>query len=353
MKALILIGGQGTRLRPFTSDIPKPLLPVLDQPLLDYQLRVLGRHGIKEIVLCTSYRSEVFQRYFAKRRYPGVQIHFAHEPSPLGTGGALRNADRHLSDTSLVLNGDILNDMDITQFLKAHRKAGAELSIALTRVKDPSQFGLVETDGSGRVRRFVEKPSAEEISCDTVNAGAYLFEPSLLRFLPPFLPYSLERQLFPQLLENQRRFHGFVMDGYWIDVGTVESYLQVHLDVLGGRFPFYPKGFSLKQGFLSGADVSIGRNIYREGSGQVSLGHKSRVGDGVRFIGSASVGERCQIEDGAVLENCVILANTRVGRGARLERCVIGQNCNIGSGAVVGAGRSLGNGSVIEGFSQL
>lgn len=353
MKALILIGGKGTRLRPFTCSTPKPLLPVLNVPFLHYQLRALKRHGIREAVLCVSHQAGEFLRALGGGRGLGLRLRYAREASPLGTGGAVRNAAAAAGGTVLVLNGDLLHDLDVPAFLGAHRRSRADASIALTRVKDPTQYGLVETDPSGRVRRFLEKPSWEETTCNTVNAGAYLFEPEAVRLIPAGVPYSLERGLFPQLLEAGRRLHGFVTKGYWIDIGTVDKYLQVHLDLLAGRAPFLPGGLRRLRGFRAAPGARVSRRADREGSGEVVLGAGARVADYARFVGSACVGPRCRIGRGAVLEDCVVLAGARIGEGARLERCVVGPGCSVGAHAVLGPGRALGDGSSVSRFSQL
>lgn len=336
MKALILIGGRGTRLRPFTCGTPKPLLPVVNRPFLHYQFEVLRRHGIREAVLCTSYRPEVFRQALGDGRGTGLRLRYVHEPAPLGTGGAVRNAERFIDDTVLILNGDILNACDIGVFLRAHRRARADVSIALTRVKDPTLYGLVETGEDGWIRRFLEKPSWDEVLCNTVNAGAYLFEPPVVRFIPPAVAYSLERGLFPQLLQDGGRLHGYVCGGYWMDIGTVEKYLQVHLDILGGGTPFR---------------AARGRKV--AGGGRVVLGERTQVGPYVRFSGSICIGPGCRIGQGASLEDCVVLDGTTVGEGASLKRCIVGHGCRIGPHTSLGPGRALGDRSVVTRFSQL
>lgn len=352
MKALILIGGRGTRLRPFTCDTPKPLLPVVNRPFLRYQLEALPRHGIREAVLCTSYRPEAFRRALGDGRETGLKLSFVNERRPLGTGGAVRNAERHIDGTVLILNGDILSTFDIGAFLRSHHRARADVSIALTRVKDPTVYGLVETNPDGRIKRFLEKPSWDEINCNTVNAGAYLFEPSVIRFIPPGVSHSLERGLFPRLLDDGYRLNGHVGEGYWMDIGTVDKYLQVHLDILGGRTPFRPAGTARRGAFL-GAGASLSREASIEGGGKVVLGAGSRAGPYARFSGSVCVGAGCRIGQGAVLENCVILDRTRVGEGARLDRCVVGPRCRIEPHSALGPGRALGGRSVLTRFSQL
>lgn len=354
MIAVILIGGQGTRLRPFTLETPKPLLPVLNKPFLRYQFEILKAHGIKDVVLCTSYHPEAFRRAFGDGRSLGLRLRYVHEKQPLGTGGAIKNAELHLRDTVLALNGDVLNTLDITSFLKFHRRRRAELTIALTRVKDPTLYGLVLTDEEGRIRKFLEKPSWDEVETNTINAGAYLFEPDLLGFIPPGIPFSLERTLFPELLDRRRRAYGYVTPGYWIDIGTVSKYLQVHLDILAGHTPFQPPGVSRHKGLLLGPGVRLGKELTVNGDGgRAVLGAKTVVGDFARFSGNVCVGPNCTIGKGASLENCVVLAGTKIGDGARLEGCVVGSNCRIGAQALLTKDSALAGGSSVHPHSIL
>jgi mannose-1-phosphate guanylyltransferase len=353
MIALILIGGMGTRLRPFTCDIPKPLLPVVNRPFLRYQFEILRRHGVKEAILCTSYKPEVFRRQLGDGRALGLRLRYVHEKTPLGTGGAIKNAAPFLNDTVLALNGDVLNAIDVTAFLKAHRLRRADLSIALTRVKDPTLYGVVETAPDGRIRKFVEKPSWDELESNTVNAGAYLFEPTVLKRIPPGVNYSLERSLFPQLLADGARLFGYVSPGYWIDIGTVEKYLQVHLDILGGLTPFQPQG--RKNGrVLLGQGARLGRELTIEpSSGRVVLGTGAVVKDFARLARNVCIGARCEIGRGASLEDCLVLEGARIGDGARLERCIVGPDAAVGAHCLLGPGVALAGGSVLKPYSQL
>ena len=354
MKAVILIGGKGTRLRPLTCDAPKPLLPVVNRPFLEYQFEILRRHGIREVRLCTSYRPADFKNAFGNGRRLGMKLSYIHEKEPLGTGGAVRNASEGLNDTFLVLNGDVLNTLDITSFLKFHRKNRAEASLALTRVKDPTLYGLVETAEDGRVKRFLEKPSWDEIVTNTINAGAYLFEPGVMKLIPPGVPHSLERSLFPQLLQGRSRMYGYVTPGYWIDIGTVEKYLQVHLDILGGATPFPVPASKLRPGLALGRKVKLGKNLTPAADGgKAALGDGGTVGDFARFSGRVCVGPNGRIGKGASLEDCVVLAGARIGDGAQLKRCVVGPDCVIGANSIVSEGSALAGGSEVRPFSLL
>jgi mannose-1-phosphate guanylyltransferase len=353
VQALILTGGQGTRLRPFTCDTPKPLLPVLNLPFLFCQLRLLKRHGIREVILATAYRPEHFRRGIGDGRKLGLSVRFVHERIPLGTGGAVGNASQLVRGPVLVLNGDVLNDLDIRAFESFHRRSRAELSIALVRVKDPTLYGLVETGGGGRILRFLEKPSWDEITCNTVNAGAYIFEPSVLAQIPHGVPYSLERGLFPSFLEQKRPMSGFVTGGYWMDIGTVEKYLQVHLDLLAGAVAMDERGLRRRGPFLLESGARLSPGAAHEGEGRVLLGRLARAAAFTRFKGCVCVGPGCVVEKGASLEDCVVLGGSRIGEGARLWRCVVGHSCAIGAHSSIGIGRALGDGSVVKKFSQL
>ncbi len=329
----------GTRLRPFTLLTPKPLLPVLNRPFLEYQFRILKRYGIKEVILCTSYRAEVFRRALGGGRSQGLKITYVHETRPLNTGGAIKNAERHLKGTTLILNGDVLNALDVAAFRKFHAARKAEISIALTRVKDPTLYGLVITDEKGYVRRFLEKPSWDEVETNTVSAGGYLFEPSVLKHIPAGKAYSLERGLFPERLLDGGKIAGWVTPGYWIDIGTVGKYLQVHLDILGGRTPFKP-GKSAR--ILAGTDGAV-----------VAAGPGTKVASFARFTGAVSLGARVTIGKGASLSDCVVLEGAKIGDGARLDRCVVGPGASVGTHTTLGAGAALAAGSSLGDYSQL
>ncbi|MDE2490577.1 MAG: NDP-sugar synthase [Elusimicrobia bacterium] len=340
MKAAILIGGQGTRLRPFTLESPKPLLPVLNRPFLEYQFQVLRTHGVREAVLCVSYLATAFRRAFGDGRRLGLRLRYVSEPMPLGTGGAVKNAEPLLRDgPALILNGDVLNAFDLREFLRFHRARRAELSIALSRVKDPTQYGLVLTDEKGYVKRFLEKPSWDEVESNTINAGAYLFEPPVFGHIPAGKTYSLERGLFPERLAAGAKLGGWVAPGYWIDIGTVEKYLQVHLDVLEGRTPFKP-GDGARP--LKGA---VGA--------RVAAGPGTKVAPFARFSGAVSLGRGVRVGRGAQLSDCVVLDGAAIGDGARLERCVVGARAKIGTHAVLGPGTALAGGSRVGDYSQL
>ena len=338
VKAVLLTGGRGTRLRPLTLDTPKPLMPVVNRPFLRYQLEVLRGH-VDEVIVCAADPGP-FARAL-RARAAGLRLRYLSEDQPLGTGGAVRNAAPLLARESeaLVLNGDVLNNLDVAGFLRAHRKARARATIALTRVPDPTLYGLVETAAGGRIARFVEKPSPDEAVGNLINAGAYIFDRSIWDSLKPG-PSSLERDFFPSVIESGGLF-SFESKGYWIDIGTIDRYLQVHLDLLGGR-----------------TGLPLPKTRPSLDGGRVALGEGARVDDTACFSGNVSVGPRCVISAGAVLRDCVVLEGTRIGPNARVERCVVGPRCRVGERAsLVSPGRAhataLAAGSRIEAYSCL
>lgn len=350
MKALILIGGYGTRLRPFTLKTPKPLLPLVNRPFIEYQLEAIHAAGIRDVVLSIAYHPEVFREALGDGRRYGLRFHFAEEKTPLGTGGAVKNAEAYLDEPTVIFNGDILTDLDLKSLIRFHKDNEAELTITLTRVKDPTAYGLVETADGGRIKRFLEKPAWDEVTTNTVNAGTYIFDPKILGWIPPGIAYSLERGLFPNLLQGGHRLFGYVHKGYWMDIGTVEKYLQAHMDVLEGRLHFAPDGH--KSGTTWTAPGGhIGKEVSFEGKSV--LGARTKVADFVRFAGSVVVGPDCEIAQGAALANCIVLAGTRIGEGAKLEGCVVGTNSKVEPHSVLGQGTALGDHSHVTKFSQL
>jgi NDP-sugar pyrophosphorylase family protein len=338
MRAVILAGGEGTRLRPLTLATPKPVVPVVDRPLLRHQLDLLAGAGVREVVFSVAYRPERVEAVFGDGSAFGFHIRYAVEDTPLGTGGAVRNAMPLLDGRTIVLNGDVL----------AHEAAGASATILLTPVPNPAAYGLVETDSSGRVLRFLEKPRPEQITTDTINAGIYVLETRVLDLMPAGVNHSIERGFFPALLARGDRVLGPVHRGYWIDIGTPEKYLQVHRDILNRRFPVRLDGERRAEGIVH---------------------PRARVASGALLDGHFYVGPGCEVEAGARIgPDAVLVADVRVSAGAYLRDCVLwrgaeaGPGCEV-QGSLVGPGvrigRSgvlrnavLGEGSVVSDFSR-
>ena len=349
MWAIILAGGKGTRLRPLTLARPKPVVPLANRPFLSYQLEALRAAGIRRAVLSLSYRPEEVQaaiRGFSPR---GLALSYTVEEEPLGTGGAVRYAAAGRAATLVVLNGDVLSDIDLRAVLEFHRSRRAQATIVLTPVEDPTAYGLVQLGRDGRVQGFLEKPSWEEVSTNTINAGVYVLEPELLRFFPPG-HCSIERDFFPRLVQERVPFYGFVHGGYWLDIGTSEKYLQAHRDLLeepGRAQRGYRRrgtGLWLAPGAVTGERLlALGRAL---------IGPGTTCGDGVQLHKSVAIGGGCRIGSRAVLENCVLWDRVEIGEGARLKGCILGDGVRIGAQVSL-AGLVLGDGAQVPDYSRV
>lgn len=353
MRALILFGGLGTRLRPLTYTVPKPMLPVVNKPFAAYQLELLKRHRIRDITFCLSYLPGLFKDYFGDGKRWGLRIDYAIEKDPLGTAGAIKNALRGVNNREpfIVFNGDILTDLDLTRLINFHRSKKSFATIALTPVQDPSLYGLVEMSETGRIERFIEKPNMKEVSSNIINAGTYIFNPGVLQYIPDGIPYSAERELFPSLLAERIPVYGFVNNTYWLDIGTADKYLQAHFDILSNVKKWKVPGKKIKRDVWAGPKciVSSGISI----NGRLSLGKKVQIEESVEVNGIVSIGDNCLIGKEVSLSNCVMLNNVKIKDKARIEKSLLGNNCVVGENAHIGKGNCLGDGTVIERNSKL
>jgi mannose-1-phosphate guanylyltransferase len=333
MQALILAGGEGTRLRPLTSTVPKPVVPLVDRPFIMFMLDWLRRHGVDDVVMSCGHLASGVRNVLGDGSALGIRLRYVEEPRPLGTGGALKFAEELLEDRFLMLNGDVLTDLDITAQIAQHERTGARGTLALTPVEDPSNYGLVRTTGDGVVTEFVEKPSADQIDTHNISAGCYVLEKDVLDLLPADEPASIERDVFPQLVGNG--LYGYVGEGYWLDIGTPERYLEGTFDILEGTVE---SPVAMGNGFLSVAD-----DVENDG----------------RIIPSALVMPGCRIGDGARIGGRVVLeSGVTIGEGTTIERAVvlqgteIGANCTV-SGCIIGGGVRIGDNTHVEGLSVI
>lgn len=341
MKALILAGGEGTRLRPLTLNTPKPIVPVANIPFLRYQIELLRQHNIREVILSLSYQPSKIEALLGDGSSLGTRIHYVVEQSPLGTAGAFKNAELLLNEATVVFNGDILCELDITEVIRHHQSRKATATLVLTRVENPSAYGLVETTSDGRITRFLEKPKADEITCNTINAGTYVLEPEVLQVIPPGENYSFERGVFPSLLKDQKRMQAYVAQGYWIDIGTPQKYLQVHQDLLQRRFRpavDFVNAHSLQAPVSARIDKST------------LLASSVKLGEEVSIL-SSSIGEDCVIGDHAIIENAVIWPGVTIGPHSKLSGCIIGRGCQIGHHVTVSKGVVFGDESLVTNYS--
>jgi mannose-1-phosphate guanylyltransferase len=349
LKAVILVGGEGTRLRPLTLSLPKPVVPVVDRPFLRHQLDLLARVGVREVVFSVAYRPEKIQAVFGDGSSLGFSLRYAVEETPLGTGGAVRNAERHLDERTIVFNGDVLTDVDLPRVLADHETAGAAASIVLTPVPNPAAYGLVEADASSRVQRFIEKPDPSQITTDTINAGIYVLESRLLDLIPPGVNHSIERGFFPALLRRGDLVRAHVHRGYWIDIGTPEKYRQVHRDILSGRFPVELYGARTAQGWVHPeASLDPGATV----TGPVYVGPRCQVAAGARIGPGAVLVSDVAVGSGAEVEESVVWPGAALAESSRVDDCVLGPGVRVGAFAVARAA-TLGEGTVLSPYSRL
>src|SRR5215470_39467 len=344
MKGLILAGGKGTRLRPLTINTPKPVVPVANCPFLLYQIDLMQTAGIKEIILSLSYQPRKIEDLLKDGSDYGVWIRYAIEGTPLGTGGAFKNAEEHIDSATVVFNGDVMTSIDLARVIAHHKDHGAVATIVLTRVENPSAYGLVETNQDGWIQRFIEKPGPDEITCNTINAGIYILEPSVLKYMPKGEPYSFERGLFPTLLEQKEPVMSFVLDKYWIDIGTPQKYLEVHHDILSRRFLSPRVGKSaLERSTLPPGAVVDEKSI---------IDQDVVIRDAVRIENSV-IGKNCKIDEGAHIVDSVIWSGNTIDAEARISGSLIGKGCYIGRSARLRPGVVLGDKTVLTDFSSL
>ena len=351
MKAILLAGGKGTRLRPLTIHTPKPIVPIFERPFLHYQLDLLKQiPEIDEVVLSLNYQPRRIEEIFGDGSETGLSIRYVVEPAPLGTAGAVRYAGESLHESVVVFNGDVLTEVDLAAVVGLHRARKAKATIVLTPVENPSAYGLVETDASGNIQRFLEKPKPAEITCDTINAGIYVLEPETFDRIPKDMPWSIERSFFPSLVERQETFVAYVNRGYWIDIGTPEKYFQVHRDIMDGRYRVAPFADAPSRAWVS-PQARIEEGVTLEGPCFVDAG--AVVKTGARIGAYSVVGRQCHIEEHVVVERSIIWANTRVCQEAIVRRSILGRHCHVGRSATVEDGVILGDKSVVTDFSRL
>jgi mannose-1-phosphate guanylyltransferase len=351
LAAVILVGGEGTRLRPLTQRTPKPMLPLVDRPLIEYTFEHLRRHGVDRVVLSCGYLPTQIEEHYGTES-DGVAIEYKVEESPLGTGGAIAFGARGLSSSFLAVNGDSLRGADLGALIDFHRERGARATILLTPVADPSRYGLVRLAGDGRVTGFLEKPRPDEIDTDLINAGVYVLEPEVLDLVPEGHMVSIEREVFPRLVE-QGTCYGLALPGYWLDVGTPESYLQAHRDVLERNVPS-DVGEALGRDYTTvhpTAQVSPEARLVPP----VVVGPDAVIEPGVRVGSLAVIGAGAHVGEGSVVEYAVVQAGAELGAGCTVLGSIVGEASRLGAGcrvsglSVVGPGAAVGEGNTLDG----
>jgi NDP-sugar pyrophosphorylase family protein len=352
MKAILLAGGKGTRLRPLTVHTPKPIVPIFNRPFLHYQIDLLRQvPEIDEVILSLNYQPRRIEEIFGDGAELGIKIRYVVEPMPLGTAGAVKYAEEFLDDSVVVFNGDVLTQVDLAAVIRLHRQRKARATIVLTPVENPSAYGLVETSPECDVLKFLEKPSADEITCDTINAGIYVLEPDTFDRIPKDTAWSIERSYFPSLIERQETFVAYVYRGYWIDIGTPAKYMQVHRDIMDGRFAARPFADAAdgRRWIAPGVRLEEGAQI----EGPCFVDEGTVVKAGARIAAYSVVGRQCHIDEGAHVEGAIVWANTWIDRDAVVRGAILGRQSRVGRSAHLGPATVLGDKSVITDYSRV
>lgn len=350
--AVVMAGGEGTRLRPLTTSLPKPLLPVLNRPMLEHVLRLLRRHGVTDAVITVQFLASLVRAYTGDGSELGMTLRYATEETPLGTAGGVKNAEALLSSsTFVVISGDAITDLDLSAVVAQHRRSGADMTVALARVNDPIEYGGVVLDDAGRVTRMVEKPGWAGVVSDLVNTGIYVVEPHVLASLPARTRLDWSADVIPGLLADGGLVDGYVSDAYWEDVGTLARYRSVHVDALAGRVALEPSGFEVDDRVWVSQDADVSSDATL--AGPVLIGRNVRVEPGAVIRGPCVIGDNTVVRGGAVVQRCVLHENVYVGEHAALHGAVVGRNVEIMRSVRLDEAAVVGNDCVLEEESVL
>ncbi|HUH20530.1 MAG TPA: sugar phosphate nucleotidyltransferase, partial [Gaiellaceae bacterium] len=341
MKAVVMAGGEGTRLRPLTSNQPKPMVPIVGKPCMEHIIELLRGHGFEEVIVTVAFLPQAIRSYFGDGEGIGVNIEYSVEESPLGTAGSVRLAADKLDETFLVISGDALCDVDLTDLIRFHREKQAAVTIGLKSVENPLEFGIVVTDEDGRIERFLEKPSWSQVFSDTINTGIYVLEPEVLRHVPADGPYDFSKELFPLLLEMGRPLYGYVFDDYWQDIGNLDQFRQANFDALDEEVRLNIPGIRLRGNVWLGEGVEVDDLDAIEGPAY--LGNYCRVAPDATVGPYSVLGSSVTLLERARTERSVIDAATHIGRSARVEGAVVGRACDIRAHAHVQEGAAIGD----------
>jgi mannose-1-phosphate guanylyltransferase/phosphomannomutase len=334
MKAMILAAGVGSRLDPLTRNVPKPLVPILNKPVMEYLIDLLKKHGFDEIMVNLHYLGDQIEAYFGDGSKWGVRIHWSKEDRLWGDAGSLKRVEHFFKDeTFIVIGGDDLTDMNLANLLKTHRDKKALSTIALSLVDDPSEYGIVLMDENSRITRFLEKPKGEVIFSNTANTGVYIFEPEIFNLIPRGVFYLFGKQVFPLLLEQKQPLYGHLTAAYWKDVGNLNVYRQTHKDVLGGRVDA-PLPFTEIRKY-----TWVGKNVQIDPTAEI--GYPVAIGDNVvieadaKILENTVIGNNCAVEMGATVSDSILWEGAVIMRNTHLERCVVGTDCHVKTNAAI------------------
>ncbi|HKI93531.1 MAG TPA: sugar phosphate nucleotidyltransferase [Gaiellaceae bacterium] len=341
MKAVVMAGGEGTRLRPLTSNQPKPMVPIVGKPCMEHILELLHRHGFEDVIVTVAFLPQAIRSYFGNGDSLGMDVSYSVEESPLGTAGSVRLAAGRLDDTFLVISGDALCDVDLTRLVEYHREKKASVTIGLKSVENPLEFGIVVTDDDDRVERFLEKPSWGQVFSDTINTGIYVLEPEVLKHVPTDRPYDFSKELFPLLLEMGRPIYGCVLDGYWQDIGNLDQYRQANFDALDEKVALEIPGIRIRGNVWLGEGVDLHDLDALEGP--VYIGNYCRVGQDAKVGPYSVLSTSVTVRERGRVSHSIVDSSTYIGRSSVVEGAILGRSCDLRSHVRVHEGVAIGD----------
>jgi mannose-1-phosphate guanylyltransferase / phosphomannomutase len=346
MKAVVMAGGEGSRLRPLTINRPKPMVPLVDRPVMAHIIELLKLHGITEIIITVQYLANVIQDYFGDGTSYGVQITYSVEETPLGTAGSVRNAQHLLQEPFLVISGDALTDINLSEVINYHSAKNALATLTLKRVENPLEYGVIITDEEGRIKQFLEKPSWGEVFSDTVNTGIYVLDPKIFDYLEPGQNVDWSKDIFPQLLKQDQALFGYIADGYWTDIGTLDAYMRATADYLQNRVRIPRLGTNIGDEIWVGGEYEIAPDarLY----GPIFLGHGVKIKGGVVIHGPTVIRDYNIVDTGATIDRSIIWRNSYIGERAELRGAIVTRQSNIKSRAVLFEGAVVGDYTVVH-----
>ena len=345
MKAVVMAGGAGSRLRPLTVDRPKPMVPIVNKPVMSHILDLLKRHGITDVVITLHYMAETIQDYFGDGQGLGMKIQYSIEETPLGTAGSVKQAQAMLDEPFVVISGDAVTDIDLSAVCQYHQDKGSLATLTLYRVANPLEYGVVIIDSEGRIKQFLEKPSWGEVISDTVNTGIYVLQPEVLDYFEPEVSFDFSKDLFPVLLEKNDPMFGYVADGYWCDVGDISEYVRATSDVLHGKVKGIDLGDHLSSGVWCGEGVEVAPDAQLYGP--IYLGAGVKLNQGVIVHGPTVIQDYTVVDRYAHLERSIVWRNCYIGESVELRGAIVGQQCSLKAKAVAFEGSVIGNSSVL------
>ena len=345
MKAVIMAGGSGSRLRPLTIERPKPMVPIVNKPVMSHTLDLLKRHGISEVVMTVQYLADLIQDFYGDGSSFDMQIHYRVEETPLGTAGSIKNAQDLLDDTFLVISGDALTNFNLTKLVEYHKSANTLATLALYNNPEPMDYGVITINSNGQITRFQEKPSRGTVMSDYINTGIYVLEPDILDYVKPDIPFDFAHDLFPLLYERGYPLYGYITSGYWCDIGGISEYMSATADALEGRVEGLDLGRYLGNGIWAGNEVQIAPDAHLEGP--IYLGRSVQIKSGVVLRGPTVIRDYTVVDNKAQIERSILWRNCYIGERARINGAIILRQCSLKTGATVNEGAVIGDGTII------